>query len=290
MKALLVLLAACGGAQSPAAPAAPSLVVRNAGAEPRRIVRLEIPAHASERAESHVDLSFTNTTTNTVLETGTKMVTLPTITLRERWDVVEPLSDGSVRIRIENERVTTESDVPDPKVQAVLDRTLDRLRRRHDTFRLLPDGSRADVQIDDGRTHSPEQSGAEADLDVIFPPTPIGIGAEWQLTRSHSRSGVEWQDTRTYRLRALDENTASVELEIAANAAPQAFSVSPTSSTKLTVGKIAETGQFVIPLHGLVPTGGAHFDAEMDFQIVRKDLRIETATHVQRAEQIQPAP
>ena len=288
-KRALLVLVGCGG-PGPVAPSAPSLVVRNAGAEPRRVVRIELPAGADEHAESLVDLSITSSTTNTVLETGTKAVTFPTITLREHWKVLETLPDSSARIVVENDRVTTESDVPDPKTQAMFDRILERLRHRRDTFRLLPDGSRADVHIDDGRAQSPDLQGAESDVDVIFPSTPIGVGAEWVVTRPLASNGVQWHDTRTYRLRALDDATASVELQVVADAPPQALSVTPTSSTKLTVGKLGETGQFIIPLHGLVRTGGAHFDAEMRMQLVRKDLRIETAMHLQRAEQIAPVP
>lgn len=282
MKRALLLLAACGGAQ-PASRPQPQLVVRDAGAEPRRIVRIEVPANADERAEAHLTLSVTRSVTNTVLETASKSVTYPELAFTQRWRVTERLPDGSARIRVDTEDVRAGA-VVDPKVKHDVDVVIEFLKHRSASFRLLPDGTHAEQHVAD------IDLPIAADNVMVFPPTPIGVGAEWAVTQMPTLGGARWIFTYTYHLRALDDANASVELEVSAIAPRQSLSTDPRNSTTLTDGSSTASGQLLIPLHALVPTGGSHADTTTTYQLVRRDLRIETSTHVSQDSQIRPAP
>lgn len=283
MKALLVLLAACGGAQSPARPASPTLVVKDAGAEPRRIVRYEPPPNADAHAEFHFTLTVTRSFTNTVLENAANSVTFPEFEIAQHWHVTEVLPDGSARIRIDNDAVRTGA-VTDPKTQKAVDQAANFLEHHSGSFRLLPDGTHTEQQIPDAKIP------LDTDVSMIFPPTPIGLGAEWTVTQTPTLAGARWVVTTTYHLRALDDTSASVEVETSGVAPEQALTVDPNNSTTLTEGKLTGSAQFLIPLRTLIPTGGGHLDTTTAYQLVRNHLRIETATHIEQASQIRPAP
>ena len=291
MKRALLLLAACGGAQSPPPPPPPTLVVNDPGAEPRSVVRYELPLHTSERAEVHTDLTLAQSVTNTVLEEGSSRVAFPTVTVVQRFEVTDTHPDGSVTIRVDNDRATYEGTIPDGKIAGQLDRAMDYLRRRHETYRLEPDGTRTDVHVDDAGSRPHDTSGlGETDVGVVFPPTEIGVGATWTRTQTQRIGGIQWQLTTTYHLRSLDDVGASVEYEATGGASAQPLWVEPSRSTKLISGTISSGGHILIPLHGLVAPGGSHTTSEATLSIVNKDLRIETTLQSELENQIRPAP
>ena len=290
MRRLLVLLAACGGAQPAGPPRPPTLTVADAGAEPRRIVRYDVPPHTSARVELHEDLTLAQSVTNTVLEQAASHVAFPTVTILQRAEVTEALPDGSVLVRTDTERATYEGTIPDTAIGAQFDRTMRYLRRRHTTYRLAPDGTVADVHIDDGGKRPHDTSGlGEPDVPIVFPPTPIGVGATWTLTQTQLGGGIQWHRTLTCHLRALDDTSASVEYETTSSAPSQPLWVEPSRSTKLTTAHASGGGHLLIPLHSLAPTGGSHATSEATLSIIDKDLRIETTIQTQLETQVRPA-
>lgn len=288
MKALLVLVAACGGAQHGASP---ELVVRNAGAEPRRIVRLDIPAHADEHAEVRLALVDATSFTNTNLDSGSHDVRLPELAISEHAQVTSALPDGSAWIRIAFEDARAGA-LADAALRPDLDRATAFYRKHHITFRLLPDGSRIDVV---GALDVPPALDLDDKTLVTFPSTPIGVGAEWSITRWVERNRVQWFVTYTYRLRALDDASATIDADVHAGAPSQRLAYEPAhsrsfsgNSLRLTDGTITGRSQLVVPLHALIPSGHAHVDTSAELQLANHGGRTETTEHISQTFQITP--
>jgi hypothetical protein len=288
VRALLVLVAACGGAQHGASP---ELAVRNAGAQPRRIVRLDIPAHADEHAELRLALADATSFTDTNLDSESHDVRLPELAISEHAQVTSALPDGSAWVRIAFEDARAGA-LADATLQPELDRATAFYRKHHITFRLLPDGSRTDVS---GDRDVPPALDLDDKTLVTFPSTPIGVGAEWSVTRWVERNRVQWFVTYTYRLRALDDATATIDADVRAGAPSQTLARESThsrsmrsNSLRLTDGTITGHSQLVIPLHALVPTGHAHVDTSAELQRVNYFGRTETKERISQTLQIAP--
>jgi hypothetical protein len=149
------------------------------------------------------------------------------------------------------------------------------------TYRLTASGMRQD-----------QGSAGDVDFDdgiVRFPDAPIGVGAEWKVTAAYAVQGATFTRTTTYHLRSLDENAASVEFEFEADAPKQALSVNPHSTIELTRGHVSGHGQYLIPLHGIVETGGGSMTTELGLSIVSRDLRITMARQTEIESTSKPA-
>lgn len=99
---------------------------------------------------------------------------------------------------------------------------------------------------------------------------------------------MHWQRSVKYRLRSLDDSTATVLAEVTMSAGSQALSVEPNATTRVTSGTVVE--ELTVPLRALVPSGTARGTTEVNFSIVKGHARItstvraETTVAVQRAD------
>jgi hypothetical protein len=100
---------------------------------------------------------------------------------------------------------------------------------------------------------------------------------------------VRWNRVATYRLVALTESTATVDVSISMRAGSQPIRVEPNATTRLTSGKSSVTGQLVIPLHGVVATGSLQQTSELSLQSVRRLLRVQSTTRTESQLTVRPA-
>jgi hypothetical protein len=281
---LLVLgLVACGSSPPKTRVIAPAvLTLDEAGAEPRRVVRREIPLHTKEREQQQINTRVVQTLENTVLETGDARVQLPTITLIGDVEVTAVEPDGTMTVRYEAERATYLGDVPNPKVRRVVEAEVAALRKMKTTYRLSPQN------VPSYDTKSPVGD-LISQSAVRFPDQPIGVDAVWTVRSTVSVRGIVWERHATYHLKALDDAGASVEIDADATAQNQVLESDSHSSTRVTSGHETSHGLYLIPLHGLVATGGGKDTDDVSMQMVRGNLRVRTSTHTENEMMLEPA-
>jgi len=115
---LVAVTVACGGSQH-AHRATPeeSIVLVDAGAEPRQQFRYDLTAHVPERSEVSLKLRTNAAFTNTVLETGHRSVDFPTVRIVIRREVSALAPDSAAEMTSVIEDVTVLDDVVDPTVR-----------------------------------------------------------------------------------------------------------------------------------------------------------------------------
>jgi len=287
-------LVACGGAKPAGPPPAPAVSVLEAGSEPRRVVRYELPLHTQGRLSSDVETTLTNRYTNTVLENGSNRLAFPAVHTTQHLEVLSVEPDGTITVKLDNERVTSDGEPADPRVARAFERELGRLGRTHETFRLAPSGARSNIHVD--TTGEPVRASErtatvqfETQTAMRFPDVPIGVGAAWRVTSLVETAGVQWQRTATYHLRAIDDATASLEFEVTASAPEHALYVEPNATAKVTSGSSIASGQFLVELHGFGVTGGAHETSEVNLSIVNHALRVTSTLQNESSFTVKPA-
>jgi Family of unknown function (DUF6263) len=126
------------------------------------------------------------------------------------------------------------------------------------------------------------------DASVVFPDVEIGVGATWRVTSQQTYSGVTWDRTIKYTLKAVSGGAATVVADITMRAGSQALSVEPNATTRLNSATGNATTELIIPLHGLVPTGMTQGTSEANFSIVRGHLRITSTVQSESSSSIKP--
>ena len=285
---LLPLLAlACGGTAKPAAPAAPpSIVVLDAGAEPRQVVRLQLTAGTTERLEVTLKLRRTMQFTGTTLQTGKQLIDLPSITYVVRSEVTEVTADGTAVISAMLDDVTVLDDDVDPALRRQVDASVRACKGARMSWRVAPSGRLSDVAFE--RPGASRETQARLDSlaealhgGVTFPDAPIGAGARWQTTEPHQAGGVRWQRAATYRLQELSPTTATVEAESRAVAGAQVLDVEPDASVRLTSATSSGSAEWSAPLQGLAATGTLRATSEASLSIVRGRARVTAVMHTE---------
>ena len=285
--AALVVLVACGGAQTPAAVTPIALL--DPGAEPREVLRQQPQLRAREAVAVTTKLRSTGEYTNTVLESARSTLDYPSIVTTEEAIGYSASATSPVVVSAVVSDVHVLDDVVDPRMKAIAQRQAKRLRGTSLSWQLEPSGRTSQIRSS-LRDYVPGLLDSWA-LVPGFPEAAVGIGARWSQTVDTTLGGIRWTQTRTITLTALDDTTASLTIDVNAHADSQALRTEPNSSIRLTSGNVHATGDIRVPLHGLMWTGDIHASTELNLRIVKGHLRVTTTqaaditTHVQRAQQ-----
>lgn len=273
---LSVVLACSSGAQRLARPQ-PTIELIAPGAEPRERIRYAPPLGATERVETSIKLRVATTFTNTVLETGRRNADYPTIILKGRLEVTGTTPAGDALVAYVVEDASMLEDVVDPAMLQAMGRYVARMKGIRGSWRMTPIGMilDADFQSAPGtRGRYPVVRDSLDDMALVFPDAPIGLGASWQVTSRHTRSGITSERKATYTLRELTEGQAIVDASIITRAPSQALRVEPNATTTLKSASGSVTAQLLVPRRGLAVAGSAESRVEINLSIVRKRLRI----------------
>lgn len=289
--ALLVALAACGGAATDAKePTAPPMVtLLDPGGGPRQRVQFELAPHMSERVEMTNKMYIATAFENTVLETGQRKSELPLVHVRGHVEVTDVTPDGVATIAFAADDITVDRDA-DPRVRQAVERELRRSGAVRGSWRMSRSGVLSDVKLEEraGAAAAGSVAAAVTATTIAFPEAEIGVGATWQVVSQPRTGGIRWTTTATCKLLSLENGIATVDVSVASRAGAQALFVEPKRSRRLTSGSATSSGQVIIPLTGLVPTTAIRGTSETNFQIVDDRRRIASTISIDSVLSINP--
>ena len=276
----MLLTFGCASSARPVEKPKPTIVVLEAGAEPRERVRYEPAPGFVEEVETNSKVRMANTFTNTVLETGKRDADFPTLVVRGRLEVTGLSPEGDALVSYTLESVRSLDDVVDPRMRQVADAQARSMKDAHLTARLSPTGEVADVKVEMPNAPPALRKGVSAMGDSLdemfarFPEAAIGVGAVWQVETRSTIAGVTWTRKATYTLRELTDGQAAVDVSMSMRASPQDLRVEPNASTTLTSGEGTQSGQALVLRHGLVASASSQMTTEANLLVVRQHLRI----------------
>lgn len=289
------LVSGCGGSQrSSSAQAEPTIKVLDAGAEPRQRLRYELTERVPERMEMSFKLRMNGAYTNTVLETGHRSADFPTIKNTARIEVTALGADGTATVNSIVEDVVVLDDFVDPMIRKMVDVEVKAMKGWQGSWHMTPSGRISNVTASVPNAPAAARARLSNVADtlrenfVIFPEQVVGVGASWQVTSQYVVSGVTWERTTTYRLKALTDSAATVAAQSSMHADPQALSVEPNATIRLTSATSSASAELVVPLHGLVATATSQGTSEMNLLIVRGHLRLVSSVQTEAIGSVRP--
>lgn len=281
-RVLVIALVACGSAQRPA-PKPPAITVQDAGTEPRRVLRYELPPDAVERFEMDVKTRTSTAVTNTVLETGHRDLDFPTV------QFLGQLSANKGRISEEILDATPLEDVTDPTLRELVDHELRAVKGTRASWSQAPSGLRSDISVQAKHAERfPDIAEWVEANAVVFPDSPIGVGAIWRQDSQIVAGRATYDRTVTYTLTALDDEHATITATAHLAAAPQALRVEPNATYELTHAAADDVGEFKIAFHHMVATTTSHGTSDVSMSIVRKQLRLSSTIQSETTMTVRP--
>jgi hypothetical protein len=284
---LVALATACSSSAGHIAQPAPTIVVLEAGAEPRQRLRYEPAPGLTGEVETSTKIRIESTFTNTTLDTGHRNADFPTSIIRGRLQVTGRSPEGNALVSFTVEDVRTLEDVVDPRMRKLVEAQAHWFEKARWTWRLLPTGEVRDVHVEmpnapeSARDRSSALSDPFDEMFVRFPEADIGVGAVWQVESQRRMSGVTWKNKATYTLRELTDDQAIVDVSVALRAPSQDLRVEPNATMTLKSGDGTATGQAYVPRRGLVTSGSFQTTTEANFLIVRRRLRISSTVRTE---------
>lgn len=291
--ALLVALAACGGAAPDAkAPVAPPTVkLLDPGPEPRQRVQFELAPHMIEQVEMTNKVYISTAFENTVLETGQRRSELPLVHVRGHLEVTDVTPDGVASISFAADGITADDDA-DPRVRHAVEAELRRARNVRGSWRMSRAGLLTDVQLEEddraGGAGAGSVAAAVTATTIAFPEADIGVGATWQIVSQPRTGGIHWTTTSTCKLLSLENGVATVDVTVESRAGSQALFVEPRRSKRLTSGSATSSGQVIVPLKSIVPTAAIRGSSETNLQLVDYRRRVESTISIDSVLSINP--
>jgi hypothetical protein len=290
----LVVLVACGGAQTPASNREPTVVVIERGAEPRQRLRYELAPHTAQRLEIVSKARSQTTYTNTVLETGQVAADPPSVRAVCRLEVLDTDASGTAHIRFEVEDVVALDDTTDARARGLSEATAARLKGWRGSMRMSATGALGGYVVDDPNTTQAKlvdfvESAMRVPMPQL-PDEPVGTGASWQVRYDPVIATVRWHSTATFTLRELSSSTATIDVSVAMRADSQPLHVEPNRSTRLTSASQSSSMQATISLTSLAVSGTEQTHGELNLSIVERRARLTKTIKTELMQTIRPLP
>ena len=284
---LALVLAACGGSR-PRPTTPPVLVVLEAGAEPRQLLRYRAPAPGvPERTEVRIKLRGTALFTTTVLDKERTASDAPTIRLVARLDSAGPTAAGDTQIRYQIEEASVLGDFIDPEMHRRVGAEVAGMKGLRGTWVRSPAGVVSEVDVDPARLARANRAGLPGVADAIlhaqvrFPDSPVGVGATWRAEYDDSFGGIDWRTSVTYRAKEVSETQVTLEVSTTMKAGSQALSVEPNQTLRLTSAERTVTQHLTVPLDHLAARGESRDSAELNLLVVQGRVRVESTLRVE---------
>jgi hypothetical protein len=261
--------------------------VLDPGAEPREVLRQRPQLRVPEWVDVTLKLRTSGDFTSTTLETTHSDIDYPSIKAHQRLEASSHAPNGATTIKLAIDDVRVLDDVVDRNVKPLVTKRVKNLRGTTSSWRLEPDGHVTGFTSDlsdlpPGVLHSMV-------VPASFPSTAVGVGARWQATEPITVGGIRFEQTRNYRLVALDADSATVAIDFVARAASQPLSVEPNATVRLKSGSMTLTGTSKIPLRGIAWSGEGRGLFETDLLIVQGHRRTSSRVRLETLTISQPA-
>lgn len=264
-----------------------TVVVLEAGAEPRQRLQYDPPPGVVEEIETTTKVRVARAFTNTRMNTGYSIAALPTMIIRGRLHVTGRSANGHALVSFAVDDVRTLDDIVDPAPRQIVDGRTHGLKNARVRWRLLPTGEVADITVDLPNTPNATRdrvlalAGLFEEMFVRFPEVDLGVGAIWRVESNVTTLGVTWTRRASYTLRALTDGQAVVDVSVTMAASSQDLRVEPNATTTFTSGTGTIHGQAFVPRSGLIISGSSQATIESNFSTVRRRARIKSTVRTE---------
>ncbi|MBK8976739.1 MAG: hypothetical protein IPM29_12540 [Planctomycetes bacterium] len=276
-----------GHVEPPALQLSPTVFeLVDAGAEPRRELRL----HPSPAAVERATLTVTNQQT---IGREDRTDELPARTLQIPFDVrVEAapadapdalqyvLAYGRLELAGVDHLTEPQRGELDAQLDALAGLRIRALSTRTgETLRVTPEG--LDALPESARTQLRSLDQSFEQFATRLPAEPVGLGARWQVSRGIAIRGIECQQTTTYEVRALDGDHVELAVTVALGAelGPVRMPGLPEDATALLQRFDGHgTGTFVLDLGSVLPRS-IELSAQSELRVELRqgdDVRVRT--------------
>ena len=173
---------------------------------------------------------------------------LPTLTITAVF-ADEPTSDGGLRVRGIVNGIEIGPEKANPKFLELVAADKKHYTDSVWSWTLRADGTVAAASInnggksDDGRYRVTSISEPFLRSLVVFPTTPIGVGARWEVTNAIPVLNSTWESKATFSLLSMSDDTAVISILVNASAAKTTISVEPDKVMTMTSGSLSAQGE-----------------------------------------------
>lgn len=263
----LVVLVACGGT----VVQVPRTRIDNAGAEPRRILRIAPALRSVETFDVTTKRRYTVRSLDTTFTPHQNLADLPSVKLAARAEVVAVERDGTsdLEVRVDDARLL--QDLLDVRLRGKLEQQLQKTRSSIIRMRITPSGQQST------QDEMPEALRGLHDVDPRLPSEPVGIGATWSVDDDVTVERVRWRRQTTCHVKDLTDAAVTIDVTIKWRAESQALRVEPHATTRLTSGAGTTTGTMTLRFDRAITASDFHSTLEMNLLIVRRRARVESS-------------
>ncbi len=205
-------------AASPAAAAPASVTVLEAGAAPRRALRLKLVSGASELVSVRQKISMN-------IEMGGMAMpaqVLPTTVSTTRFNVSDVAADGSAAINAEFVNVELDAEGADPMLVSAMGPQLSAMKGVKMNYTMSPTGQISKLEFGAGAPAAAMQSAQSIEqMSVAFPTEAVGVGARWKASRPVTQNGMTIQQDVEYLVKSLTADSMTLEMVLTQTAKDQ---------------------------------------------------------------------
>lgn len=235
----------------------PSLVLHDAGAEPRQVMRITPVEGASE----HATMTMTMGMAATLDGERQPRVTSPPMSMGMLIEITEVAENGDVTSRFEYDEVGVRGR---GAAARQLEAALAPLEGVTGTLQVTGTGELIDADIDVPDDLDPIMASTldsiEGQLGNLCPPMPeepVGVGASWTTRATSAVNGIEGEATYEYTVVELTDDVMVLEVSYEQTADPQdveAPGLPAGSSLHLESMAISGSGQVTVRIGALLPS------------------------------------
>ena len=224
--------------------ATPVLKLLDAGAEPRRAVRLTPKAGDGQKFELTMNMSMETSMAGSQMPA----MNMPAIKLPIDVSIESVSADGEINYKTTVGEVNIASSEA-PGVGEMMQSMFGSMKGLASSVIMSSRGiiKSTDMKLPADATPQLRQSAEQlkeslAEIVAPFPEEPIGVGAKWEMKQVRKSQGMAIKQTSAYELVALEGNRAEVKLTILQSAANQKISNPAMPGLKMDLDKMEGAG------------------------------------------------
>jgi Family of unknown function (DUF6263) len=258
-----------GQGQSKSAPesSAPEIKLLEAGAEPRKVLRL----HPKAGDKQAMELSIQPTIEGRVGDMANSSMRRPGMKMVMGLTVKDISSDGDIDYQIVITDVAAiAGPTGDAQTAQAINSAAGELKGAADagtiSNRGVERGTQFEMPADAGEAFG-QLLETFSNLTIPLPEEAVGAGAKWEARSQVKSRGMTEQQTTTYELASLDGERATIKISSAQHAANQKIQnpVMPGTQANVTKMDVKGTGNVNLLLTEVLPSSGRmDFHSEID--------------------------
>jgi hypothetical protein len=245
-----------------------TLKLLDRGKEPRQIIKFKLKEGSKETGKIITDMDIQNT----MKETQSPMVYMPSINIPVNSVVEEVDENGIAKIKYEIRDITVGDDPDaDPNLVKSLRGLYSKIKLISCTAKVDPSGSNTKPEcefqgdLEPSLTESLKQVMENFSNNIFIPKEPVGLGAKWEITNPEMLSGGMLISINTMmQLVKLDGDNATIKSTLSQTAKEQTIKFPGTElESKLTSLNASGSGQMEINFHEFLPRGSTNFITDL---------------------------